>query len=114
MRIRVLLLLAGVGLAACGDDDEPSAPEVPSQVTVQASGTGNQFIPQTAAVSRGGTVTWQFGAITHNVTFTGGQPTGGNVPNTTNTTAQRVFPNAGSFPYNCTIHPGMTGTITVQ
>lgn len=26
---------------------------------------------------------------------------------------QHTFANAGSFPYHCTIHPGMTGTVTV-
>jgi plastocyanin len=24
------------------------------------------------------------------------------------------FPTAGSFTYHCSIHPGMTGTVTVQ
>jgi plastocyanin len=24
------------------------------------------------------------------------------------------FPNAGSFPYHCLIHPNMVGTVTVQ
>jgi plastocyanin len=25
-----------------------------------------------------------------------------------------TFPAAGSFPYHCSIHPGMVGTVTVQ
>jgi plastocyanin len=25
-----------------------------------------------------------------------------------------TFPSAGTFVYHCTIHPGMTGTVTVQ
>jgi plastocyanin len=25
-----------------------------------------------------------------------------------------TFPSAGSFPYRCSIHPGMVGTVTVQ
>jgi plastocyanin len=25
-----------------------------------------------------------------------------------------TFPSAGSFPYHCSIHPGMVGTVTVQ
>jgi plastocyanin len=26
----------------------------------------------------------------------------------------RTFPTAGSFPYHCSIHPNMVGTVTVQ
>jgi plastocyanin len=25
-----------------------------------------------------------------------------------------TFPNAGTFPYHCAIHPGMVGTVTVR
>jgi plastocyanin len=25
-----------------------------------------------------------------------------------------TFPSAGTFPYHCSIHPGMVGTVTVQ
>jgi plastocyanin len=25
-----------------------------------------------------------------------------------------TFPSAGSFPYHCSLHPGMVGTVTVQ
>ncbi|MGH7711764.1 MAG: cupredoxin domain-containing protein, partial [Gemmatimonadaceae bacterium] len=80
-----------------------------------AAGTSvNTFEPQVVAIKAGGTVTWSFGAVTHNVTFSGPQPTGGNIPNVTNTTAQRTFPNTGDYPYDCTLHAGMVGTVFVR
>lgn len=76
--------------------------------------TGNSlFEPPTVVIVPGGTVTWTF-AIEHNVTFGSSAPTGGNIPNTSTGQVTRTFPNAGTYNYSCTIHPGMSGTVTVQ
>ncbi len=79
-----------------------------------AATADSRFEPQTVAITRQGTVTWTF-AMLHNVTFgSGGAPTGGNIPDTGTGSVQRTFPNAGTFNYSCTIHPGMTGSVVVQ
>lgn len=81
--------------------------------TVTASSAANVFQPQIVGVARGGSVTWSFGAVEHNVTFSGG---GGpaNISNTTNSSVSRTFASAGNFPYDCTLHAGMTGTVIVR
>jgi plastocyanin len=40
--------------------------------------------------------------------------TGGNVATTSNGSASRTFPTAGTYPYHCTIHSGMNGEVKVQ
>jgi plastocyanin len=56
---------------------------------------------------------WQGTTATHNVTFdnVGGQPT--NISTRTSGSDLRQFNTAGTFPYHCSIHPSMTGSITV-
>jgi len=81
--------------------------------TVAASSASNTFQPQVVGVARGGSVTWTFAAVEHNVTFSGsGAPA--NIPNTTNASVSRTFGTAGNFPYDCSLHAGMTGTVIVR
>jgi len=71
----------------------------------------NTFNPQTAFITRGGTVTWTFATL-HNVTFGTGGP--GNIGDRSSGSASLTFPNAGTFNYSCTIHAGMTGQVVVS
>lgn len=120
--------LAAVMLTACGGgtsgDTTPTQPAPPAPapaptptpsaaVTVVASASANTFAPIEALITRGGVVTWNFGARTHNVVFsTAGAPA--NVPNTQNADAARTFPTAGTYAYDCTLHTGMSGTVVVR
>jgi plastocyanin len=74
--------------------------------------SNNQFTPSAIQVAPGTTVTWTWAqaASQHNVTFQDGasQILGGGA------TYSRTFQTAGTFTYQCTLHPGMTGTVTVQ
>jgi plastocyanin len=82
--------------------------------TVIAEGSADAFDPNSLTVSVGTIVTFTFEATGHNVTFdlVGGRPA--DIPGTnTNTSIQRQFNAAGTFTYQCTIHPGMAGTIIV-
>jgi len=81
--------------------------------TVNAT-TAFGFNPTSVTVAANGTVTWNFGSTTHNVTFDAATPTGGNIGGTTNSSASRTFPTPGTYPYQCTIHGGMTGEVKVQ
>ncbi|MCC7002216.1 MAG: hypothetical protein IT357_08680 [Gemmatimonadaceae bacterium] len=108
---RILLAIAVLALAACGDatgnDDGPDP--VDNEVRV-----GNNFFsPASRTVAAGTTVTWTWnaGSVMHNVTFTGGPAS----PNQTSGTFQRTFSSAGTFAYTCTIHgASMSGSVTVQ
>jgi len=73
------------------------------------------FSPPSVVIPPSGTVTWQFSGSTHNVTFTGPAPPGGNIPDQSpGNSASRTFPTEGIYNYACTLHNGMTGTVTVQ
>ena len=93
-----------------------STPVVPGPApqAVQVDMPGNSFQPADFAVAIGGTVTWVFTQVAHNVIFGGGAGTPANIPVTTNASLQRTFTTAGTFTQLCTLHAGMTGTITVR
>jgi plastocyanin len=115
--LALLALLACATLAACfSDDPSPTDPDddPPTTARVVASGSANTFSPGAVTVARGAVVTWAFAALPHNVTFRGTPGAPANVPTTTNAEVARTFATAGTFPYDCTLHAGMTGTVVVQ
>lgn len=85
----------------------------PPANTVIASAT-LVFNPTSLTVASGTTVTYTFEGVTHNVTFTATNGVPADIPNSSNTSVTRVFSTPGSYGYHCTIHPTMTGTVTVQ
>jgi plastocyanin len=111
-RAASLLLLAALAVAgsACGDD-EPTADAEPGEVLV----VDNEFEPEDVEVAVGDTVTWRFeGSARHNVTPTGdGREDWEASPTKKDGTFEQTFENAGTYDYVCTLHPGMTGTVTV-
>lgn len=111
-----------VSAAACGN--EPSSPSQMPPVTppdgpsitipVGAEGLGNRaYIPADLDVAVGTTVTWINGdAIPHTSTSdapgwnSGIVAPGGRYSST--------FQTAGTFPYHCSLHPGMVGSVVVR
>ena len=72
------------------------------------------FSPANITVKKGTTVTWtNKDSATHTVTSTSGPASfdSGNLPN--GKTYSFTFNTAGTYQYHCTIHSGMTGTVTV-
>ena len=118
MRMRIAaLVLAGGLFAACGDDDGGSGPDpAPDELDVTTpQEPPPRFIPATGTIAVGGEVTWTNATpepIVHDVTSNNGAWTA--------TTLQPgesfsvTFDEAGSYTYQCTIHPGMTGVIHVE
>jgi plastocyanin len=85
----------------------------PASMAVTVDMRDNLFTPTPARVLAGGTVTWvNRGAVQHNSTSDTNLWASGNL--NPNQSYERTFPTAGTFPYNCTLHPGMNGTIIVQ
>jgi plastocyanin len=71
------------------------------------------FSPGTVDVKAGGAVTWTIAAIHHTVHFSGaGAPA--DIDTLTNASATRSFSTNGTYAYQCTIHPSMTGTVRVH
>jgi plastocyanin len=105
--------------AACGGGSastDPSASTPPvAAATVQAA-PSNQFTPSAVTIVVGGTVTVDFGSVAHNLFFDNapaGAPANITEPSS-NKSATLTFNQAGTFVYNCHIHPGMHGTVIVK
>jgi plastocyanin len=127
MRRMLLLLCALVALAAAGcggSDNGGSSSSAASSTSTAASSSGGggvaikmqniQFAPKDVTVKVGQKVTWtNDDSVDHNVTAQSGadfkSKDFGN-----GATFSFTPDKAGTIKYVCTIHPGMTATLTVQ
>jgi plastocyanin len=112
------ILLVAAFLLACGGGSASSttAPPgpAPNAATVQAT-PAIAFSPGTTRIAAGGTVTFAFGALAHNVFFRAQSGAPADIPGiNANTSVARTFTTPGSYQYDCHIHPGMRGTVVVQ
>lgn len=75
---------------------------------------GNTFSPFLTTIGVGGTVTFRFGSVDHNVLFAAitGRPA--DIQITRNVNVARTFNTRGLFPYDCSVHPGMSGQVEVK
>ena len=120
---RLLAPFVIAALAACGGGgyNAPSGPTDPGDptpvrdATVQAT-PSEQFTPGRINLLVGGTVTYAFGSLAHNVFFDNaptGAPDNITAPSS-NKSVTLTFNTKGTYVYNCHIHPGMKGTVVVQ
>jgi plastocyanin len=81
------------------------------------------YTPTTRTVAVGSTVSWQNDSgVTHNVTWDNATArsaalagdAAGDISDFSSGSHTRVFNTAGTYGFHCTIHPGMTATLTVQ
>jgi len=116
--VRTLLLSLSLvaALAAC-DDNEPAAPVEVETVDIYTA--GDVYLPFTTIVSRGGMVRFHISRGSdddgHNAIFNrsvAGAPP--DIPVVMDTTVARTFSALGTFPFICTVHPGMAGEVVVQ
>ncbi len=123
MLYRPALLVAVIGmLASCGSSPSTTPSTTPSSSNPNAAlasvnvpnsqGYGtSSFVPGAVTIPVGGTVAWNSSdTIEHHPTADDGSwnddlPAGGS--------ASQMFATAGTYSYHCSIHPSMTGTITV-
>ncbi len=124
LRSATLAALVGLAALACGGGGDGGggtpAPTQPTPVPPAPNRTpgavamrDNVFRPAVDTIAAGGTVTWtNEGTNPHTSTGQNGLWDSG-VVNPGGSFARR-FPQAGSFPYACTLHPGMTGTVVVR
>jgi len=82
-----------------------------TKITVSIGSVSNGFVPTSVTVKKGTTVTWvNQDNMVHNVSgngFASGDIKYGE-------SYSHTFNTAGSYNYNCTIHPVMQGTVNVQ
>lgn len=115
-----LLLMSA---AACSSDPStPSAPTPPPPTgpsasvvipTGAATLTNRAYAPAVAEVAVGTTVRWtNSDAVPHTTTADGTLWNSGTVASGGGFSF--TFPTAGTFPYHCTIHSSMVGTVVVR
>jgi plastocyanin len=78
-----------------------------------------EFEPSEVTISAGNALRWQFESVTHSVTFDYHQPRVGetapvDIGPTSNAVVERTFSTHGTYSYHCSIHPWMTGIVTVN
>ncbi len=83
--------------------------------TVSVSIVDFAFNPKTITIPVGTTVRWtNTGNAPHTVTSTSSPRAFDSGTLNSGDTFQHTFTTAGQFPYHCSIHPSMTGTVIVQ
>jgi plastocyanin len=103
-----LALGACEGDGGTGTGSSDPDPVADATVTLNAQ----SFSPQVVVLFRDGTVTWNnTSGVTHNINFAAAAVA--DVPNHADGTNQRDFATVGTFTYQCTIHAGMSGRVTV-
>jgi len=108
----VALLSACAGSAA-GTVTAPPPGQLGTTATVNAT-PAIAFNPSPARIAQGGTITFAFGSVAHNVYFDAVAGAPADIPgNNASASVSRTFMSAGTYVYNCHIHPGMSGTIVV-
>ena len=113
----LLAILALSGLSCGGNDNNPMNPGGGGGANVTITITGmngaSSYSPSPDTVNVGQTVAWHNAdATTHTATANGGAFNTGNIGGG-KTSAPIAMNTAGSFPYHCSIHPTMTGTLVV-
>jgi len=125
-KVLVVLLALALLATACAAGTGSQAPTAPAATSAPAAGGAAQqiimknlkFAPAQVTIKAGTTVTWvNQDGFAHTVTAGArGNPTGlfdsGNVDG--GKSFSFTFKDPGTYPYNCAIHPGMDGVITVQ
>jgi plastocyanin len=73
------------------------------------------FSPTDVTIPAGGTVRFNIFGIPHNVIFDKTVPgVPADIPAVNGQIVSRVFNTRGTFPFECTLHPGMVGRVFVQ
>jgi plastocyanin len=123
-RLALSLVVAWLGAAACFSDRSTSSVTPSDAVCTAPTSTAGStivfirsfvFDPASVRVKAGGSVAWvncEPTAIPHTATSDDGVWDSGSFE--PNAAFVRTFPSAGTFPYFCTIHPGMKATVIVE
>jgi plastocyanin len=131
----VVAALAGLLVAVPAQSDDLPTIDLPTTTSIIADKSSQTFVtadggPAAVTIPAGGTVGFRkaAGGLSHNVRFSASQPTScvqslgssGSVPPLPNPATSAAwagrcqFFEPGSYPFACDIHPGMTGSVTVE
>ncbi len=101
-------------LGACGGGGDGSGIVDPPPAAVTISMPGNSFSPFNAMIRVGDKVNWEFPSEEHDVVFVAVAGAPANIPVTKRAIVTRTFSTAGVYTYDCRVHPGMSGQVTVS
>jgi plastocyanin len=104
-----LVRLTLYGLASCASGSLPLAL---SATTANVSIVNFAFSPTSVNINVNDSVKWTWAGSPHSTTSDTGLWESGVLG--TGATFTHTFTSAGSFPFHCSVHPFMTGTISVQ
>ena len=109
----LLLAAAALPIAGRAFHTEAAPNAGPSAATFDVSADDNFFSPSSVTIAVGDTVRWtNDGAIIHTVDDDGMLFSSGIMQ--VNDVFSWTYAGAGTFPYTCIVHSGMTGTVIVQ
>ena len=95
--------------ASTGGTNNGNPATLPNTVSI----ANMAFNPATITVKAGTTVTWKNNDnMSHTVTADDDSYDSGNLP--MGSSFSKTFSIAGTYPFHCTIHPSMTGSVVVQ
>ena len=116
-----LKFLPLAALVACGGGSDSTGVNTGGGGSTAAPATASvemkssQFSPSTVRVAKGGTVNWTNSDGTpHNVTFAAGSGLADIAGFATGVKSATMPPSPATINYQCTIHPGMNGSIKVE
>ena len=114
-----LFALSSLAVLACSSSTDSNPPPNSDVAIVTGASTkgAGAFDPNPFVISLATQTSVRWGnadSFTHNLVADGASPefASGNIA--PNTAYSHIFTTAGSYPYHCTLHPSMVGTITVN
>jgi plastocyanin len=87
---------------------------IAASAEVAVGANGNTFSPSDVDIISGGTVTFSWSGVTHNVTWLTTPASVQNISDRSSGSVGVTLNQAGTYNYHCTLHAGMDGTITVH
>jgi plastocyanin len=115
MRVRLVLPLVAIALAACGGDNGTGITPPVDTETITVTNSG--FVPETLSVVTNTKVIWSATEGTHVIHFTGTLPQGssGNSSSfSAGSSVNTTFLTVGSYTYADSLIPGNTGVVIVH
>jgi cytochrome c len=115
-RTTFALLAAACALFACLFTAGAALAQSPAATIDAVDSPTQRFTPSDVTVSVGQTVRWEFdqAATTHTVTATSSNWTVDETRAPNGAAVEHTFSDPGTYTFHCTIHPSMTGSVTVS
>ncbi len=112
LSIAISSSLLTIGIMSCSGSESGGITDIPPG-TVVVEMPGNSFSPFNTIVKVNGSVAFDFPGDEHDVTFVSKVGAPASIPVTKNKVVTRTFTTVGVFDYDCKVHPGMSGQVTV-